>query len=359
MTGATRTVRAPGRVNVIGGQVDFHEGIVVSAALHLDTRLTYRPRPDGRVVVTSAGFDGTVNVAADGRDEPGTVDPLWGRNVGGLVRTLDARGRGAVGLDAATTSTLPAGAGLSSSAAFLVALGLALGDVAGWSTDPRDLSRACMEAEHIGSGFRCGIMDPVTSLLGVAGHVLVIDCRDLSVAAVPLPEGVRLAVVHSGVPRRLEATPYNERRAESFAAARRLGLEVLRDAAPEQVAADPRGRHVVAEIGRVRAFADALRAGRVDDLGPLLLASHASSRDDMGVSIPELDLLVDTLVECGAAGARLTGGGFGGCVVALVPADRATAVVEKAARRYEVRSGRTPLTAFVVRPSAGAGAVDG
>ncbi|HEX5096467.1 MAG TPA: galactokinase, partial [Acidimicrobiia bacterium] len=152
-----------------------------------------------------------------------------------------------------------------------------------------------------------------------AHHALMIDCRTFTIDEVPMPDDVRVLIVHSGVPRTLESSPYAQRRAEGMAIAAELGLSVLRDATIEQVQERPRGRHVVSEMARVLAFADALRAGDVVRCGELMCASHASLRDDMEVSLPPLDALVDLLVREGAYGARLTGGGFGGCVVALVP----------------------------------------
>src|SRR5262249_35025489 len=154
--------------------------------------------------------------------------------------------------------------------------------------------------------------------------------------------------------RTLEDSPYAERRAESIAVGERLGLRALRDATLEQVRDEPRGRHAVTEMRRVRAFGDALRAGDIDALGPLMLASHASSREGMEVSPPELGALVECLVEAGALGARLTGAGFGGCIVALVPADRADQVASDATSAYRTRTGREP-TPWVVDAADGAG----
>jgi galactokinase len=353
---AVRRFRAPGRVNLIGGQVDYHDGLVASMAIDREVVVTVRPRTDGRVVVHSADLPDTVDVAADGQAEPATVDPKWGRPVAGVVRTLAEAGRRAVGADLEVSSTVPIGAGLSSSAAFEVATALALCDVAAFTQDSVDLARLAQRAEHIALGVPCGIQDQLTSLAARAGHVLVLDCRTMQIEHVPLPEALAVLVVHSGVQRTLEGSPWIQRRADSFAVAEQLGLRVLRDATRDQVAHEPRGRHVVSEIARVGVFADALRTGDVDALGPLLLASHASSRDDMEVSTPELDALVECLVEHGAQGARLTGGGFGGCVVALVPAARADEIATSASASYRRRTGREP-TPWVVHPAAGAGAV--
>jgi galactokinase len=189
-------------------------------------------------------------------------------------------------------------------------------------------------------------------LYGRAGHALLIDCRATTVTPVPIAAGIAVIVVHSGTPRTLAESAYATRRAECEAAARRIGVSSLRDATPEQAAADPRARHVVSENERVQAAAAALPTGDLSVLGPLLLASHASLRDDYQVSTPELDLLVELVVECGAAGARLTGAGFGGCIVALSQRNHADDVAAKTAIRYRAATGIEP-SAFV------APAVDG
>jgi galactokinase len=349
-----RAFRAPARVNLIGGQVDYHDGIVVSMAIDREVLVTMRPCDDARIVARSAQFDGVVDVAATGADEPTRVVPAWGRPIAALARTLGSAGRAPAGADLDVTSSIPMGAGLSSSAAFEIAVALALGAAAEWTAPVLTLARAAQQAELLALGVPCGLQDQLTSLSGRAGAALRIDCRTFDVEPIPLPEDLAVLVVHSGVERTLEGSAWAQRRTESLEVARGLGLEVLRDARPEQVRDEPRGRHVVSEIERVRAFADALRAGDVDALGPLLLASHASSRDDMDVSIPELDLLVELLVTHGALGARLTGGGFGGCVVALVPADARARAASGTTRDYRARTGREPA-AWVVRPAAGAG----
>ena len=351
---AARTFRAPGRVNLIGGQVDYHEGWVVNMAIDRDVRVHATARADGRVIARSAEIDGRVEVAADGRDDPPGVLPEWGRTVAGVTRVLSERGRAPVGADLDITSTVPLGAGLSSSAAFEVACALALADVAGFDLGGADLALAAQRAEHVATGVPCGIQDQMASVLGRDGHALFLDCRTLAVEHVPLPRELFVLVVHSGIPRTLAGTPYAQRRAESEAVAAGLGLRFLRDATLEQVRDLPRGRHAVSEMVRVQEFARALRERDLDALGPLMLASHASSRDDMEVSIPELDTLVECLVGAGAYGARLTGAGFGGCVVALGPVDAADSVAARACERYRARTGREP-TAWVVHAAPGAG----
>src|SRR4051812_28010098 len=353
---APRSFRAPGRVNLIGGQGDYHEGWVVSMGIDRDVTVTMQPRMDGRVIARSDDLAGVVAVAADASDDPGAVQPAWGRGIAGVVRALAERGRAPVGADLAITSTVPIGGGLSSSAAFSVAVALALDRAAGSARAPLDLALAAQRAEHLATGVPCGTQDPMASVFGVATHALLLDCRTLDVEPLRLPAELGVLVVHSGVPRALEATPYAQRRAESIAVGTRLGLTALRDASFDQVRDEPRGRHAVSEMARVRAFADALRGGDLDALGPLMLASHASSRDDMEVSTPDLDALVECLVDAGAFGARLTGAGFGGCVVALVPHDRIDTIAAAATTAYRARTPRVP-SACVVAAADGAGPV--
>jgi len=349
-------VRAPGRVNLLGGHVDYHEGPVAAMAIDRDVVVGMRPKTEARVTVTSLDLHGVVDVAADGSTDPRTVEPAWGRTVAGVVNALAIAGRPAIGIDAAVSTNLAIGAGLSSSAAFEVAIALALGHAAEWSTDVRSLALLCQQAEYDATGVPCGIQDQLVALAGVADHALVIDCRDLAIEALPLPPGVAVLVVHTGVPRILEGSEWAARRAETEAAAAALGLRVLRDAVPDAVAHHPRARHVVAEMARVEAFAAALRDGDVSALGHLMLAGHVSLRDDMEVSTPELDALVECLLEAGAFGARLTGGGFGGCAVALVPEERAPSIAEHASTSYRSRTHREPRP-FLVHAAAGAGPV--
>ena len=347
------TFRAPGRVNLIGGQVDYHEGWVVSLAIDRDVRVRATARDDARVIARSAAFDGAIDIAADGSDDPPATRPEWGRAIAGVTRVLAELGRAPVGVELAISSNVPVGAGLSSSAAVEVACALALSDVAGLALDGDELALGAQRAEHLATGVPCGIQDQMTSVCGRAGHAMFLDCRTLDVEHLALPPELSVLVVHSGVPRTLEGSPYAQRRAESEAVAAQLGLRVLRDATFDQVREIPRGRHAVTEMKRVRAFAKALRGRDLDALGPLMLASHASSRDDMEVSIPELDALVECLVEAGAYGARLTGAGFGGCVVALGPMQSIGAIADRATQQYRARTGLEP-TAWVVRGSAGA-----
>jgi galactokinase len=296
-------------------------------------------------------------VPADGSAEPRAASPSWGRYVGGVAASLGESGRTACGIDAVLSSSVPVGSGLSSSAALEVACALALCDAARFTLPRDELAAACQHAEQLATGVPSGIMDQLASLAGEAGHALLVDCRSLEIEPVAIPPSLAVLVVHSGVSRTLEASAYAERRAACEVLAARLGIPALRDAALEAVRDDPVGRHVVTENARVRETARALIADDRDSLSRLFAASHASLRDDYRVSTAELDALVESLVAAGALGARLTGAGFGGAVVALADAVDASAVLETATARYANETGRSP-TALTAIASAGAGRFD-
>jgi galactokinase len=300
--GEVAFVSAPGRVNLIGEHTDYNGGWVLPMALELDCLVGYRPRPDGDVNVASL-------------DAPHDIGP-W---TGALVAALAEDGRAPAGIDAAIASNVPIGSGLGSSGALSVAVGLALCRVAGLKLEPAVLAEACRRAEERATGVPCGFMDQMVAILGRAREPLLIDCRAAAVEPVPLPEDAVVVVVDSGIRRSLSDGRYAERRAACEAAAARLGVETLRDATAEAAADDPVARHVVSENERVHRMVAALRAGDLDEAGAVLTEGHGSLRDDFAVSTPELDALVDHLVREGAYGARLTGAGFGGCVVALAP----------------------------------------
>ena len=351
--------RAPGRVNLMGDHTDYNAGFVLPAAVDLECVIAVRSREDRRVTVRSLDVGETeavVDVAADGTDAPRTVEPPWGRYVAGVVRALAEAGRAAAGMDAVLSSTVPSGSGLSSSAALEVSLALALCHEASFELPLTELAHACQHGEQIATGVPSGIMDQVVSLAGEAGAALLLDCRSLEYETVQLAPSIAVLAVHSGLSRTLAGSAYAERRAATEAAAARLGLRSLRDATLEQVADDPLARHVVSENARVLEVAAAIRTGDLDGLGELYAASHASLRDDFRVSTPELDALVRILVEEGALGARLTGAGFGGCVVALARPEDAAAIADRAGRRYREETGRESRT-FLCRLAAGAGRI--
>ncbi|MDQ3865991.1 MAG: galactokinase [Actinomycetota bacterium] len=353
---SARAFRAPGRVNLMGDHTDYNEGWVLPLAIELECVAIAEARDDGAIHARSQELPGREAVLpADGGD-PTRVSPSWGRYVAGVAAALGERGRPPVGATIVFRSTVPPGSGLSSSAALEVSCGLALCAVADFTLPPRELALACQHAEQLATGVPSGIMDQLASIAGRQGAALLIDCRNLCVEYVRVPDDIAILVVHSGVERTLEGIAYAERRAHCEALARELGVAALRDATWEQVRHDPLGRHVVSENARVHETARALAVGDAHALGRLFAESHASLRDDYRVSTRELDVLVDALVAGGAIGARLTGAGFGGAVVALSDVDGVHGVADTAGRRYRDLTGRTP-TAWVTRPTVGAGRV--
>jgi galactokinase len=352
-----RLLRAPGRVNLMGDHTDYNDGFVLPLAIDRDCLIAYRPTDTGRVRVRSSEVIGAIDVPADGGIAPSSVEPPWGRFVAGAVAALTDRGVTVPGFDAVLSSTVPAGAGLSSSSALAVALVLALSDSAGGpALAAVDAARTTLDAEVRATGVPGGLMDQLTSLLGRAGCALCIDCRALTAEPVAIPAGLTVVVVHSGRARALAGSEYASRRAACEATAARLGAAALRDVSFDQVRDDPIARHVVGENQRVVETAAALRSDDRATLTRLLLASHASLRDDFRVSTPELDILVDSLVKAGAFGARLTGAGFGGCVVALTDRSDTGRIAREVTASYHRATGLTPR-AFRVRAVAGAGPI--
>lgn len=312
------TVRAfaPGRVNLMGDHTDHTGGLVLPMAIDLGTTVTGERR--GEVVeLRSDQLADRAQVSVDVED-PAAVEPAWARYVAGVVQQL----RPAHGFVGTVTTTLPVGAGLSSSAALEVAVALALGA----EGSAVEVAQLCQRAEQAASGVPCGIMDQLASTAGVDGAALRIDCHDLTVAPAPLAQELRVLVVHSGQARALAGSAYADRAAACQQAERVIGP--LRHASLDDVATidDPtiraRARHVVTENWRVDATADALARADRRAIAEHMAASHASLRDDFAVSTPQVDALVDALVaRPGVIGARLTGAGFGGCVVAICELD--------------------------------------
>jgi galactokinase len=306
--------RAPGRVNLIGDHTDHTGGLVLPMAIDLATEVELE-RGVPWIELVSANEDEPAVVFFDDPREPISAWPAWARYVAGVAHVLqpESGGRGFV------RSTVPIGAGLSSSAALEVALALALG----FEGPPLELALLCQRAEHVASGVPCGIMDQLACAAGVEGSALLIDCTSMDVTPVALPDGIEVVIVDSGTRRELTTSFYGVRRAQAEEAESLIGplrSATLVDA--ESIAVDHlrrRARHVVTENGRVRSFAAALAAGDVRGAGALMVESHVSLRDDFEVSTRALDRLVDALVATpGVLGARLTGAGFGGCCVALV-----------------------------------------
>ncbi len=345
------TFFAPGRVNLIGEHTDYNLGFVLPIAIDLGCRATAEPLAAPRLEVHSVNRHETRRWDLASLHE---VAPSgdWSDYVLGVARLLPGLSATRLTVD----SNVPTGSGLSSSAALEVSSALALGAV----QRGIDLARLCRRAENEFVGVPCGIMDQYASVAGVEGAALLIDCLSLEIRPVPLPSGLSILAVNSMVKHELGASAYSDRVRECSQAASSLGLPSLREATPAQVEtiADPlirrRARHIVAENQRVLDFADACAAGDRDRLGLLFAASHLSMRDDYEISCPEIDFLVEAAGRApGAAGSRMTGGGFGGCTVNLVRTGFEDAFEASVRQAYQGRFG-IRCDVYRVRPSAGA-----
>jgi galactokinase len=360
--------RAPGRVNLIGEHTDYNAGFVMPVAIDCYTYAAARARTDGRLRVHSSHFDETAErrLATEPRDvEPG-AERHWSDYLWGVAQCLVAHGVALPGADLLIHGEVPIGAGLSSSAALEMAAALALTQSAGCSLDPLTLARLCQRAENEFVGSRCGIMDQFTAAFGREGYALWLDCRSLACRLLPLeadrvPDPAaaspRLVICNTMVRHQLAAGEYNTRREEcerGVAALSRLmpHVQSLRDVTPDELqGARPRldevvfrrCRHVVTENARVAAAAIALEDRDFPRLGELMRESHSSLRQDYEVSCQELDLMVRLALEFdGVYGARMTGGGFGGCTVNLVPMEAVERFRLFMGERYSHSTGHRP-----------------
>lgn len=322
---------APGRVELLGNHTDYNEGVVLGAAIERGLTISGEARTDGRIALTSADLG---SVELDGRELQPLTHNRWANYLLGVASELRALGVSVGGFSAEISGDLPAGAGLSSSAALEVATALFLLKL-GSETLPRlEIAKACQRAEHRFAGVQSGLLDQVTSLFGQADHAVFFDCRSEEVRAVAFPPGVALIIAESGQRRSLASGEYNRRREETHAAARALGLRALRDAKPEQLDQLPdllrrRAAHIVGENERVWRAVDFLTAGDGAGFGALLNESHESSRLNFENSTPELDRLVTQARQLsGVLGARLTGAGFGGAIVVLSDASEAQQIAK-------------------------------
>ncbi len=350
---------APGRVNLMGEHTDYNGGYVLPAAIPLRTRVELAPRLDRSVQVWSANVAALAQPAAYRLGEERRRGD-WLDYVAGLTAALAADGHELGGFDARIESDVPQGAGLASSAALEIAVLRALREAYHLPLDDVQLALLGQRAENEFVGAQTGIMDQMAASLADVGTALFLDTSDLRYERLPLPATAELAVIDSGVRHSHASGDYNTRRAECERACALLGVRSLRElglADLPRIAALPpplagRARHVVTENARVLEAVAALRAGDLPALGRLFYASHASQRDDYGVSVPAIDLLVDLArAEPAVYGARLTGGGFGGSIVLLARAGHGRSAAEQIAAAYAAQTG---CQARVLLPLAGA-----
>jgi galactokinase len=347
--------RAPGRVNLIGEHTDYNEGLVMPAAIDFSTFVAIGAREDRKIVVRSENFSETVELDLDNPPQRGRGH--WSDYPFGVAVRLEQAGHRLHGANMLVRGEVPIGSGLSSSAAIEVVTGFALLDVCGASIDRLEIAKLCQRAENEFVGMRCGLMDQFISCFGESSHALMLDCRLLDYKLLALPVDLKLVVCDTMVKHDLANSEYNARRAECEAGVRLLrrplpGISSLRhvtisdlrqfgDALPEVIR--KRCRHVVSENARVLKAALALESGDLNSFGELMRESHRSLRDDYEVSCAELDLMVELAERVdGIYGARLTGGGFGGCTINLVQSHRVDAFKETVAKSYADATGREP-----------------
>ncbi|MET9080991.1 galactokinase [Streptomyces sp. NPDC004237] len=357
---------APGRVNLIGEHTDYNDGFVMPFALPHVTTAAVARRTDGVLRLHSSDIEGGVVELALDALEPGT-DQEWTAYPAGVVWALREAGHPVTGADVHLASTVPTGAGLSSSAALEVVIALALNDLYELGLQRWQLARLCQRAENVYVGAPTGIMDQTASACCEAGHALFLDTRDLSQKQIPFDlaaEGMRLLVVDTQVKHAHSGGEYGKRRAGCEKGAALLGVDALRDIPYDELdsALDRLGdeeevrrlvRHVVTEDQRVEQVVALLEAGDTRAIGPVLTAGHASLRDDFRISCPELDLVVDTALASGALGARMTGGGFGGSAIVLAEAADVDTITKAVEEAFAAAGFQAPRT-FEAVPSAGA-----
>ena len=364
---ASLDIQAPGRVNLIGEHTDYNDGFVLPCAIDYQTVISASPRQGSVVRVVAADYQNQQDEFDLKEEIVAHPDYLWANYVRGVVKYLQERGFQLGGADLVITGNVPQGAGLSSSASLEVAVGQAFKALNDLSISQADIALNGQQAENQFVGCNCGIMDQFISALGEKDHALLIDCRSLETRSVAMPEGFDVVIINSNVRRGLVDSEYNTRRAQCEEAARHFGVKALRDLTLDQFNAraaelDPvvaqRARHVITENDRTVEAADVLSRGDMVRMGELMGQSHVSMRDDFAITVPPIDALVEMVKEVIGArgGVRMTGGGFGGCIVSLVPHDLTQAVCARVEKDYPAVSGLQP-TIYICKPSAGAGAL--
>lgn len=354
-SGRPSIYRAPGRVNLIGEHTDHNEGFVMPAAIDFSTWVAIASRNDRRIVVRSENFSETVELDLDEPPERGRGH--WSDYPFGVTLELERAGQRLEGANILVRGEVPIGSGLSSSAAIEVATGYALLDLAGAKIDRLELAKLCQRAENEFVGMRCGVMDQFISCFGKSDHALILDCRTFDYKQLALPADVKLVICNTMVKHELASSEYNARRAECEEGVRLLAQEVpelrslrdvtvstlerFRDKLPEVTY--KRCRHVISENSRAVEAAQELEQGDLYTVGELMRGSHRSLRDDYEVSCEELDLMADLANQAnGVYGARMTGGGFGGCTVNLVQASRVDSFKATVAKGYADAFGNAP-----------------
>ena len=354
----THIIRSPGRVNLIGEHTDYNDGFVLPMAIDRAIWMAIRPRDDEKVLLHSVDFPDPVELSLNDIQHQDS----WGEYVAGVAWALDKAGYKIAGWEGVMLSNIPIGAGLSSSAALEMAVAKAFSLAGNWYFDPPKLALIGQQAENEWVGANTGIMDQMIIASAEADHALMIDCRDLSTQQIPLPRGTKIIIMDTATRHSHTDSGYNERREQCETAAAHFGVSHLRDvtladfnlvAGELDVLPGKRARHVISENERVLAAAEAMTAGDAEKMGKLMDASHISMRDDFEITNDELNIMVELAQsQFGCYGARMTGGGFGGCAVALVQDDVSDTFVENIRQSYSEKTGLTPEI-YVCNASSG------
>lgn len=361
----THFIQAPGRVNLIGEHTDYNDGFVLPCAINYQMVVAAAKREDNTIRVIAVDYQNDVDEFSLDNTIEFLPNKMWANYVRGVIHFLQKNNYSFHGMDIAISGNVPQGAGLSSSAALEVAIGQTLKTLYQLPISQKEIALNGQKAENQFVGCNCGIMDQLISACGEENHALLIDCRSLETSAVTMPENMVVMIINTNKKRGLVDSEYNTRRQQCEEAARILNVAALRDATLDDLVAKKslmsevvyrRARHVITENDRTLDAAEALRHGDLSTLSKLMMQSHLSMRDDFEITVKEVDSLVEivksVIGDCG--GVRMTGGGFGGCVVALVTPDLVDKVVDSVKAQYEAKTGLKE-TIYVCSASQGAG----
>jgi len=360
-------IQAPGRVNLIGEHTDYNDGFVLPCAINYQTMVAAAARNDNIVRVVAVDYGNQVDQFDLTEEIEFIEDRMWANYVRGVVKCLLGRGYKFAGADLVVSGNVPQGAGLSSSAALEVVIGQTFKTLYNLTISQQEIALNGQQAENEFVGCNCGIMDQLISACGEEGHALLIDCRSLQTTSVSMPEDVIVMIINSNKKRGLVDSEYNTRRKQCEQAAKVFAVPALRDVTIEQfeqginkldVTVAKRARHVITENARTEKAAIALKEGDLTLMGKLMQESHLSMRDDFEITVPEVDLLVEIVKnQIGSlGGVRMTGGGFGGCIVALMRPEKVDSVIKAVEAEYETATGLKE-SIYVCQAKSGAGVI--
>lgn len=360
-------IQAPGRVNLIGEHTDYNDGFVLPCAINYQTVVAASARDDNIVRLVSVDYGMETDQFDLGKKIEFIEGKMWANYIRGVVKCLRDAGYQFSGADIVVSGNVPQGAGLSSSAALEVVIGQTFKELYGLKISAKQIALNGQKAENVFVGCNCGIMDQLISACGEENHALLLDCRSLDYTAISMPEEMVIMIINSNKKRGLVDSEYNTRREQCEVASKAFSVIALRDLTIEQLelGADKiehivfkRARHVITENDRTIAAAKALQNNDLKRMALLMAESHASMRDDFEITVPEVDCLVDIVKKQlgDEGGVRMTGGGFGGCVVALMPADKVEMVRHAVENEYEKSTGLKE-SIYVCQAKQGAGLV--